>query len=198
MEIISMEENNNRKWFYPGVQFSHKGIEEFRFYSFIIINRIFRPIIREKLTDIKYDHWRFHSRSDGTDANVKIIIYTDATNWDKLIRLDDKKLNGLPEDFPLKIAFTDCKDQGETERSKEIGGSSTPDWPKPSQDTFPSYIQGVCECYISLIEQIDATIIYAQVKSVWINYGWHAFYHHLGAIFQYEPTLFQGQFLVNL
>lgn len=201
------------KWIYPGFLFKATNINQFRLISFIVINEIFKPIIRNNNEKLEWKYWRYHARSSDDLTNIKLIIYTDENNFNIFKDLMEKGKDKLDEEISKTLTFADCKDQGDTDRYYEIGGSSTPTWPKELQNTFPVYIQGACDTYLRIIDEFEKSLIkqkgklsfisyyqelYNKIKFLWYANGWGSFCHHLGACFLYEPISFRGSFPINL
>ena len=93
----------------------------------------------------------------------------------------------------------------EPSRPPPIANSSDANWPAEIQASWPWYIMGVSQTWLSLIDQVraeqpleetsgDALLDYygevnARVTALWRDYGQHVYLHHLNALFGYAPLV---------
>lgn len=152
--------------------------------------------------------WRFHRRAadDATGHQFSFIffahraiadqVYADVQQNPTLIAL--KQSGRITQD-----SYTDTA----AIARPLIDDTSDPSWSAEMQASWPIYINGVSQMWLTLVdiyarqipaatgeESIDALEArYRQVNqkitSVWRQEGQHALLHHLNAIFGYEPLL---------
>jgi hypothetical protein len=170
-----------------------------------IIDTIVREVISHNESKIVL--WRIHRRwpddevgheltfdcrtnKETTDA-IETIINNNA--YFKMLQdgyLLNKKLEIVTEDITKDIAH----------------------WPPPLQKSWPYYINGCCEMFLRLIENIrgseniptdihSAEQLYKKINNqlteIWQRHGNNAFCHHINAVFGYESSIAAifGQFL---
>ncbi|GAG92741.1 unnamed protein product [marine sediment metagenome] len=172
-----------------------------------IIGTIVRDVISKKKSEI--DLWRIHRRwpSDEHRHEVTFDCFADketATSIEKLIR----------ESETFKILQANNLLAGDLK--KVTGGSnihdiadddSTRDWSEELKESWPYYINGCSEMFLFLIESLKGrsktdvdekniseiesfyTELNNRISEIWQRHGSHAFFHHINAIFGYEPLL---------
>jgi hypothetical protein len=105
------------------------------------------------------------------------------------------------------IITQDIYDNTATISTLKIEDTSDGHWSPPIRKSWPFFIMGVCQMWISLITEITDLIVpgrkpsslpkilalYQKVNDAinksWRDEGCHAMLHHLNAIFGYEPVL---------
>lgn len=175
-----------------------------------IIDKIIREVICKKKVDIQL--WRIHRRwkNDGSGHEFTLDCFTKeqtANSIEKLIR----------ESEPFKILQENsllADDLNKVPNGKNVhdiaDDESTRGWPLELKKAWPYYINGCCRMLLYLIEylskdkQIDGkniskiencyTKINNELTSIWQNNGSHAFFHHINAIFGYEPVILKMRF----
>jgi hypothetical protein len=86
-----------------------------------------------------------------------------------------------------------------------IADTSDAAWPPEIQASWPWFIMGVSQTWLSLIKQVTAeqpiqepspealldyyASVNDRVTALWRDYGQHAYLHHLNALFGYEPLV---------
>ena len=150
--------------------------------------------------------WRFHRRAmrDDTGHQFSFIFFSDSTVALEIFKTI--KDNQILEELLARELIDEVKtdDINYPVRSK-IEAMSDPYWSITLQKAWPAFIMGVSAMWLELINQyveegesrdvdMDNLLkrysdIDKSVGSVWIEEGQHAFFHHLNAIFGYEPLI---------
>ena len=97
-----------------------------------------------------------------------------------------------------------------------IGATSDAAWPLPLQETWPYYIDGVSRMALELIDKLrtsprpaldpssiaDCETYYMELmtrfNTVWHHWGSHAFFHHINAVFGYQPVVAQPRYVEGM
>jgi hypothetical protein len=150
--------------------------------------------------------WRFHRRAadDQSGHRLSLFIYTDSLTADVLftqIRAASL-LQWLESDGRIdSVSMT----QVERPELPPIARTSDATWPPELQASWPWFIMGVSQSWLSLIRQVSAEqpledpspaalldyyrSVDDQVTALWREYGQHVYLHHLNALFGYQPLI---------
>lgn len=150
--------------------------------------------------------WRFHRRAsdDGTGHRFSLLAYTDPVTADILfgqIR-QASLLRWLESDERIDSVTMTRLDRPEL---PPIADTSDVSWPAEIQASWPWFIMGVSQTWLSLIKQVTAEqpleepspaklldyyrTVNDRVSALWRDYGQHVYLHHLNALFGYEPLV---------
>lgn len=150
--------------------------------------------------------WRFHRRAgdDEVGHQLSLLIYTDQTTANALygqIR-DSSVLQWLASDDMIESVTITKVDRPEL---SPIAQTSDAAWPREIQASWPWFIMGVSQTWLSLIREVtteqplEGTSTVAildyyrsvndRVTSLWQNHGQHVYLHHLNALFGYQPLV---------
>jgi hypothetical protein len=177
-----------------------------------IIDLLINPAVKNFKSDLIL--WRFHRRAARDDAGheLKFIFYTSSKiaeqvfNYIRSNDFYDIIINNYTETTGVNLSVYNKEVD-----SCKIEATSDSAWPLEIQKTWPYYIMGVCDMFINFIEEIkkskDIKIdknnlkqtessykeIEQEITKQWFGYGQHAFLHHLGAIFAYNPIKFKSR-----
>lgn len=196
------------KWYGFNFRITRPENEEPRTWiDIFIIDKIIREVICKKKVDIQL--WRIHRRwkNDGSGHEFTLDCFTKeqtANSIEKLIR----------ESEPFKILQENsllADDLNKVPNGKNIhdiaDDESTIAWPEELKRSWPYYINGCCKMFLDLIELLRNSShtdveekgisklesFYTEINNrlikVWQEHGSHAFFHHINAIFGYEPLL---------
>lgn len=150
--------------------------------------------------------WRFHRRAANDEAGHRfsMLVYTDPLTAEVLYRQirATSVLQWLESD-----ARIDSVNMTKVERPElpSIARTSDAAWPSEIQASWPWFIMGVSQTWLSLIQQVtaeqpldepspDALLDYYRtvndrVTALWRDNGQHVYLHHLNALFGYQPLL---------
>jgi len=172
-----------------------------------ITDTIIRDVISEKQSVIEL--WRIHRRwaRDMKGHELTLDCFTEEKNANSI-----KKL--IRESRPLKFLQENnlLAEELETatggERIRDIADDrSTRNWPEELKDSWPYYISGCSEMFLCLIDSLKGgaktdidgkdvseiesyyTEINNRLMNIWQGHGSHAFFHHINAIFGYQPLI---------
>ena len=181
--------------------------EPFWHTDLLIAHQIVAPVILQYKDRIHL--WRFHRRAarDGAGHQFSFIFYATAETayqvYDTL--RSDALLTEMAAAGKVIEAVYDNPDRIAKPR---IQDTSDPNWPSLIQKSWPYYIKGVSQMWLSLIAETVADMptaethmsldqyeaLYKEVNatllSLWENNGRHAYLHHLNALFGYKPLVF--------
>jgi hypothetical protein len=170
-------------------------------YDALIAFTILKPII-EVSQELKL--WRFHRRatSDKSGHKFSFIFYATRELGEKIYQ----SINGHPiveqllrEKHTDRLSFYDIN----LAIRSNVESTSDKNWPLELQKSWPYFIMGVSQTWLSLIEQYylklkldDEENLTARVENfkdindkvnvLWESNGSHAFLHHLNALFGYQ------------
>ena len=150
--------------------------------------------------------WRFHRRAAGDDVGHRfsLLIYTDETTANALHghMTESTMLAWLEEE---RRVATPTLARLVLSGPPPVAHSSDRNWPPEIQASWPWYIMGVSQTWLSLIDQVKAEkplssasgeelLEYYQevnerVTALWRDYGQHVYLHHLNALFGYAPLV---------
>lgn len=152
--------------------------------------------------------WRFHRRAadDIAGHQLNLLVYTDPLTADALYsRIRASSILQWLETDGRIVAV--AKSQVERPELSPVARTSDADWPPEIQASWPWFIMGVSQTWLSLIQQVTARepfddpspsalpnyyqTVNEQVTALWRVYGQHAYLHHLNALFGYEPLIIQ-------
>ncbi len=165
----------------------------------LVAGEVFSPILENYRHDIEL--WRFHRRAgrDQAGHQFSFIFYSSALTA-QLIYYDLEN-NLLLRDLLQqgKLDSVQFDDVGQLSRPN-LEDTSDKSWPLIIQKSWPDYIMGVSQMWLNLVhglaenhQQVDVIQRYDDVQkeltALWMQYGQHAWLHHLNALYAYEPFL---------
>ncbi len=172
----------------------------------LLASLVLAPIIEENRSEIAL--WRFHRRAarDAAGHQFSLIFYAAPNAAARIF----ESINSNPLLSELQEAgeiLTVACDSTEAIRKPNIEDTSDRQWSPVLQRSWPYFIMGVSELWLTLVTQIaegqeshglPATLrgklelyrtVDQEVQTLWHHEGGHALLHHLNAIFQYEPLM---------
>lgn len=166
----------------------------------LVAGEMVAPVLTAFDQDIKL--WRFHRRAarDGHDHVFSFIFYSSAETAQQIFaRLrQDPLLQQLRDE--QQIIWTGF-DNTAVIRKPEISATSDRHWPEAIQKSWTEFIMGASRMWLDLVlsydHEIDADVelleryqtIQNKINQNWLNWGRHAWFHHLNALFAYQPLL---------
>ncbi len=201
----------NKKWHRINlkIKLDPNGGPQF-FIDLIIIDLWLRLTIEKFEKDIEL--WSFHRsdhpKDDKERQRLKINFYTSEKTANEILAFikNNESYTIIFDNFldanymkEINLEFI-----GTEENSKKIEAISDKNWPIDIQKSWPYFITGACKMFINLITDIEDKYknridkknpkqleeyyqkIEKEINQMWYEYGWHAFLHHLGAIFGYN------------
>lgn len=190
------------KWHWPGNQEPEWSLD------LLAADRIFSGIIDRYQGSLPL--WRFHRRAarDPAGFQFSFIFYSS----DATAREIETDVTG----HPITRALLD---HGLLERvytthpknPSKLSATSDPIWPKDIQKAWPMFIMGASQTWLALVQiharegpapgnDIDKmrqhyAKVNDEIDKEWQEYAQHAFFHHLSAIFGYEPMVLRKYLL---
>jgi hypothetical protein len=172
----------------------------------ILAHKIIAPILYENKQNI--DLWRFHRMAARSLWGHQFSFNFYTTPETAHIICNSIKTNRLLKELLRSGIITEvlyeCSDAVGAPNIEDSGDAS---WSFPIKKSWPYFITGVCEMWLKLIDEIAQNqssgrtikslpkiITFYQgvndaVKKTWREEGGHSLFHHLNAIFGYEPVL---------
>ena len=181
--------------------------EPFWHTDLLIAHKIVAPVFLQYKDRICL--WRFHRRAirDEAGHQFSFIFYASAETAYQVF--DMLRSNALLTEMTYSgRIIAEVYDNPDRIAKPRIKDTSDPSWPSSVQKSWPYFIMGASQMWLSLITEIIAEIpaaktplsldeyeefykeVNATITSLWENNGRHAFLHHLNALFGYEPVAF--------
>lgn len=165
----------------------------------MIAGEIIQPVLKKHRENIQL--WRFHRRA-GNDKHGHVfsfIFYTDTASAKAIYQ----SIENQPAFLLLKKHHIEWLGSAglHTKKKLNIEDTSDPVWPDNLQKSWPSFIMGVSETWLALVidlaskQQATTTTlqryekVQEELNTLWQKQGKHAFFHHINAIFAYQPLM---------
>ena len=171
--------------------------------NLIVAHQIIAPLLATHQDSINL--WRFHRRAALDDAGhqFSFIFYaTQETAGTIFKTIEDNVVSKtlLKENILEKLKLDDIAQA----KHPNIEDTSDKNWSQAIQKSWPYYIMGVSILWLDLVNQeiivskldtsqsiqlqrVQYKQINEQITRQWKEQGKHAFFHHISAIFGYEP-----------
>lgn len=187
------------RWHYLRFLFARNDDNEVdRYLDLLVANEIIAPVLEANRQDLTL--WRFHRRwpKDRTGHQFSFIVLTDAQT---VARMDAQiasaaLLRGLREDGYLREYRVDVS---KAEEPGALSATSDRSWPELLQREWPHFIMGASRMWLGLVQaesrealghdvhtRYEATS--EAIDALWFKKGNHALFHHLSALFGYQPV----------
>jgi len=153
--------------------------------------------------------WRFHRRAapDDSGHQFSFLFYSDVSALQE-INAEIQKNPTLHQALKKKIVERATCDNTSGTRRPEISAMSDASWSPALQKHWPAFIMGVSRLWLGLINEalrdlpphegnFDKKLEQIRkaektINMMWYKEGQHAFFHHLSAVFGYEPLLIKN------
>ena len=172
----------------------------------LLADQVYAPALSDAGSAISL--WRFHRRAadDETGHRFSLLAYTNAVSADILYRQirEASVLQWLESDGRITSVSMSKVERPEL---PSVARSSDPAWPTEIQASWPWFIMGVSQTWLSLIREVAAEQPLAEpsptmvvdyyrgvderVTALWRDYGQHVYLHHLNALFGYQLLIIQ-------
>jgi hypothetical protein len=187
------------RWYYLRFRFHRNADDEVdSFLDLLVANEIVAPVLERERDGIQL--WRFHRRwpDDATGHQFSFIVLTDPARLaaiDRAIR-QQPDLARLRADGRLRGYVVD---EARGDAPGALANTSDPAWPPLLQREWPHFIMGASRMWLGLVAeeagQADGLDLYEQyalaadaVDRMWFEEANHALFHHLSALFGYQPV----------
>ncbi|MGB1581425.1 MAG: hypothetical protein ACPHER_07950 [Nevskiales bacterium] len=167
----------------------------------LLAHAVAKPVLEQHAEVIRL--WRFHRRAgpDGAGHQFSFIFYADAAAAKQVLAAFEQHPvteKMLAAGFVQRLRL-DSHDYPERWR---VAATSDPNWTAGMQRNWPVFIMGVSALWLGLIDDFASggvppesaaglleyyRGVEAQVTQLWRDQGLHALFHHLSAVFGYEP-----------
>ena len=170
----------------------------------LLADQVGAPALAE--LDAQISLWRFHRRAANDEAGHRfsLLVYTDPVTADILYEKirEASVLRWLESDGRIVSLSMTRTDRPEL---PPIARSSDAAWPPEIQASWPWFIMGVSQTWLSLIRQVTAEqplenpspatlldyyrTVNDRVTALWRDNGQQVYLHHLNALFGYQPLV---------
>ena len=170
----------------------------------LLADQVFAPALADAGSAIGL--WRFHRRAadDEVGHRFSLLVYTNPVSADILYRQirAASLLQWLESDGRVTSVTISTLDRPEL---PPIARSSDLAWPAEIQASWPWFIMGVSQTWLSLIREVSVEQpmtepspaklldhyqdVDEQVTALWRDHGQHVYLHHLNALFGYQPLV---------
>lgn len=169
-----------------------------------LAHQVIAPVLHRYEEDISL--WRFHRRANRDNAGhqFSFIFFASADIASEIFDRvrEDPLIADLKQKGLLEAVVMDATD---AVKRPAIESTSDSNWSLQVRKAWPHYIMGVSVMWLDLTERIAAGIppdpslepingaldryarVNAEITRLWRDEGGHAFFHHLSAVFGYEP-----------
>jgi hypothetical protein len=172
----------------------------------LIANEVVAPVLYRHEANLPL--WRFHRRAmnDKYGHSLSFIIYTTPVTAEAIyaeIRSDPLLKALVATGKVSQVSYDGTKNINRP----QVEDVSDKNWPPIIQKSWPYFIMGVSRTWLGMVSQkadelgngSSGTTLYAyeklyrrveeSVDQMWRNDGRHAFFHHLNALFGYQPLV---------
>jgi hypothetical protein len=184
------------------------------YWDLLIAHKIVAPALEQFKGSIRL--WRFHRRAarDQAGHQFSFIFYASAETAYQIF--DALRSNALLAQMKSAgVVIAAIYDQPDEIGKPRIKDASDPSWPSAIQESWPYYIMGASQMWLSLIRETVAGMpppgtdlsldeneqlykkVNAVITSLWETNGQHAFLHHLNALFGYEPIIYHERLMLT-
>jgi len=174
----------------------------------LLAQAVVGPVLETEADRLSF--WRFHRRAapDASGHQFSFLFYSEAQVLQDIatnIQQNPVLHQALEAQTVERLS---CDDPKHPSRPK-ISAMSDAHWSPELQKHWPSFIMGVSRLWLGLINEVladtppqgdDFSQRLAQIrkaeekiKAIWYQEGQHAFFHHLSAVFGYEPLLIRKE-----
>jgi hypothetical protein len=178
----------------------------------LMAHKIIAPVLYVHAKDISM--WRFHRRA-ARDVEGHQFSMTFYSSQKTAVQI----FGSLKGDRLLKrlkrsgIILKDIYDDTGKPSAFKIEDTSDGTWAPEIRKSWPFFIMGVCQMWLSLIVQtaenmsgkekslsVQKSLVFYQrineaIQTLWREQGCHSMLHHLNAIYGYEPVLVREVYL---
>lgn len=176
----------------------------------LLAHGVIRTVLIENRELIAY--WRFHRRAsrDAAGHQFSFTFYATGETAETIFTdIQEKRLLAQAQEAQLikKIIYDDPSQP----TGLNIEETSDKHWHKALQKNWPAYIMGVSALWLGLIddlhtgelessEDIKKTLeeyrkTHERISEIWFDEGQHALFHHINAIFGYEPLMIKKRMI---
>jgi hypothetical protein len=203
---IQRETRSAKGWWYARFRIKwDEGTEPLWHIDLLLAHRVAAPLLVTYHKEILF--WRFHRRAarDPEGHQFSLTFYSTPGTAHRMI--DSLKADKLLQKMKRAgIIIQDIYDDPARLSTPRIEDTSDGTWSPQIRKSWPFFIMGVCQMWLSLITEVTATmpgqpkssslpkiILFYQkvndtIKTLWREQGAHSLLHHLNAIFGYEPV----------
>ena len=170
-----------------------------------LAHQVLLPILNDQKDNLIL--WRFHRRAarDQAGHQLSLIFYASPETANQIFdSLSEDRLLTEMQDTGIIIHIS--YDDTTTITKPNIEDTSDPNWSPEIQKSWPYFIMGVCQMWLTSIREIAENTppernpsslqemltfyqgIDEALRKLWQEEGRHSLLHHLNAIFGYQPV----------
>lgn len=199
----TIQENKNSGWHAARFTLVWQKDQQPNWYlGTLIAGEVIAPLLQQYENKIKF--WRLHRRAvDDETGHVFSFIFYSSNHEAAMIYQNlhaQGLLNHLQQNKQLdKVSY----DALAVVSKPDIADTSDPDWPIQIRETWPVFIMGASRMWLDLVLSLKAEImtepkfapvsdykvIQEKITDLWQQQGQHALFHHLNALYAYQPVL---------
>ncbi|MEM1112587.1 MAG: hypothetical protein AAGI11_11825 [Pseudomonadota bacterium] len=170
----------------------------------LLAEQVLQPVILEHEADLQL--WRFHRRArrDGAGNQFSLIFLADDQTAKRIDA--DLRLGALTQRLENAGMLDRVRfEQLSPEAATRLDDTSDPSWPESMQRSWPWFIMGASQAWLIQLQSISqeqglsASMDYAaltdhyaavaaRMNEQWRSNARHAYFHHLSAIYGYQPV----------
>lgn len=205
MPVETVSAGESQSWWYVRFQMDWpKGQEPSWYVDPMLARELIRPVLLQYKDQIEL--WRFHRRAarDRSGHQFSFIFYA---SQDTAARINAtiRSSKRLEELMAAGVLVTVRYDDPTGLPRPGMADTSDRKWSQPLQRSWPYFIMGVSRSWLELVSMFaeqrpdvaspdtvsNLQTLYAEVNEkisqTWKNEGNHAYFHHLNAVYGYQP-----------
>ena len=203
---VQQESHSAKGWWYA--RFRMQWAEETEplwHIDLLLAHKVAAPLLRMCHEEILF--WRFHRRAarDAEGHQFSLTFYSTPATAKRIFK--DLRSDIIVRKMKREgLIIQDIYDDSARLSAPRVEDTSDGTWAPQIRKSWPFFIMGVCEMWLSLITEVSATMpdqpkysslskiipyyerVNDAIKTLWREQGAHSLLHHLNAIFGYEPV----------
>jgi len=210
---MEQESQRTKSWWYARFRMKWpENTEPSWHIDLLIAHKIIAPVLHANISNITL--WRFHRRAfrDDEGHQFSVTFYSSPETADQIFSSlkTDKMLKRLKRSGTI---IKDIYDDTAQLPAPALEDTSDGTWSPEIRKSWPFFIMGVCQMWLSLIDQtverisgndksltVQKPVVFYRrvdetIRALWREQGCHSMLHHLNAIFGYEPVLVREAYL---
>ena len=204
---MKKESTHARGWWYARFRMKWpENTEPSWHIDLLVAHKIIAPVLYGNIANVTL--WRFHRRAvrDAEGHQFSVTFYSSPETADQIFSSlkADKLLKRLKRSGTI---IKDVYDDTAKLSAPAIEDTSDGTWSPAIRKSWPFFIMGVSQMWLSLIVQtaehitgkekslsVQKSLVFYQrvnetIQTLWREQGCHSMLHHLNAIYGYEPVL---------
>jgi len=187
------------RWWYLRFRLQRNAAGEVDSYlDALLADQVLAPVIGQHEALIEL--WRFHRRwpRDATGHQFSFIVFTTAPVAQAMVQQVER--HPLLEDLQGSGQLVEFRvDPTGPGKAGDPAVTSDPAWPPEIQREWPKFIMGASRMWLGMVQSAAAEhsglplheryrAVEETLTRLWFKEANHAFFHHLSALFGYQPV----------